>query len=71
VTAQGLHWDAKAGHGDGLEGESRDMVVRYAGTGSTRGSTKWLEHERQWRAAATVHVDAEEAVLDSKADMDG
>lgn len=46
VTARGLHWDAKAGHGDGLSGDSRNRVVMFAGTGSTRGWRGWIKHGR-------------------------
>lgn len=44
---KGLHWDADAGHGDGLLGEARDRVVMYAGTGSTRGWQGWLTRGRR------------------------
>lgn len=43
----GLHWDEDAGHGDGLLGESRDRVVMYVGTGSTRGWEGWLTRGRR------------------------
>ncbi|TXT09144.1 hypothetical protein VHUM_02618 [Vanrija humicola] len=43
----GLHWDAEAGHGDGLLGEARDRVVMYVGTGSTRGWGGWLTRGRR------------------------
>ncbi|WVO13818.1 hypothetical protein L204_101441 [Cryptococcus depauperatus] len=43
----GLHWDEKAGHGDGLSGDSRDRVVMFSGTGSTRGWEKWLNSGRR------------------------
>ncbi len=44
---KGLHWDADAGHGDGLLGEARDRVVMYVGTGSTRGWQGWLTRGRR------------------------
>jgi len=43
----GLHWDARAGHGDGLMGDARDRVVMYVGTGSTKGWQKWLTRGRR------------------------
>ncbi|WVQ79387.1 hypothetical protein IAT38_001484 [Cryptococcus sp. DSM 104549] len=43
----GLHWDPLAGHGDGLAGASRDRVVMYVGTGSTRGWQSWLGSGRR------------------------
>ena len=43
----GLHWDAKAGHGDGLSGAARDRVVMFAGTGSTTGWEGWLARGRR------------------------
>jgi hypothetical protein len=42
-----LHWDAHAGHGDGLLGGSRDRVVMYVGTGSTKGWEGWLTRGRR------------------------
>jgi hypothetical protein len=41
-VANGIHWDANAGHGDGLAGEARDRVVKFVGTGSTQGWENWL-----------------------------
>lgn len=49
VTAQSLHYDAEASHGDGLEGESRTRALLYAGTGSTRGWTGWSGSDREPR----------------------
>lgn len=46
-VTRGLHWDADAGHGDGLLGEARDRVVMYVGTGSTRGWQGWLTRGRR------------------------
>ena len=46
-AADCIHWDAKAVHGDGLAGESRDRVVMFAGTGSTRGWEGWLQKIRR------------------------
>ncbi|OCF35143.1 hypothetical protein I316_03185 [Kwoniella heveanensis BCC8398] len=43
----GIHWDPLGGHGDGLAGSSRDRVVMFAGTGSTRGWEKWLGKGRR------------------------
>ncbi|GMK55583.1 hypothetical protein CspeluHIS016_0206390 [Cutaneotrichosporon spelunceum] len=43
----GLHWDADAGHGDGLIGKARDRVVMYVGTGSTRGWQGWITRGRR------------------------
>lgn len=45
--SSGLHWDANAGHGDGLSGESRDRVVMFVGTGNTRGWQGWLSRGRR------------------------
>lgn len=42
-----MQWDDKAGHGDGLSGESRDRVVMFAGTGSVRGWQGWLSEGRR------------------------
>ena len=42
-----MHWDASAGHGDGLAGASRDRVVMFTGTGSTRGWQGWLARGRR------------------------
>jgi len=41
-VTNGIHWDANAGHGDGLSGEARDRVVKFVGTGSTQGWESWL-----------------------------
>ena len=38
----GMHWDANAGHGDGLAAGVRDRVVMFVGTGSTIGWKQWL-----------------------------
>ncbi|WVQ96095.1 hypothetical protein IAU59_003196 [Kwoniella sp. CBS 9459] len=43
----GIHWDPLGGHGDGLGGSSRDRVVMFAGTGSTRGWETWLGKGRR------------------------
>jgi hypothetical protein len=40
-VGNGIHWDANAGHGDGLSGEARDRVVKFVGTGSTQGWKDW------------------------------
>lgn len=47
----GLHWDPKAGHGDGLGGSARDRVVMFVGTGSTRGWEGWLSKGRRIHSA--------------------
>ncbi|BEJ15990.1 hypothetical protein CspHIS471_0505950 [Cutaneotrichosporon sp. HIS471] len=46
-ATRGLHWDADAGHGDGLIGEARNRVVMYVGTGSTRGWQGWIARGRR------------------------
>lgn len=33
-VAEGLHWDERGGHGDGLAGESLSVVMTYVATGS-------------------------------------
>lgn len=33
-VADGLHWDERGGHGDGLAGESLSAVMTYVATGS-------------------------------------
>ncbi|KAL0250013.1 hypothetical protein I308_103316 [Cryptococcus tetragattii IND107] len=40
-VTSGLHWDATAGHGDGLIGQARDRVVMFVGTGTTKWQN-WL-----------------------------
>ncbi|ORX37879.1 hypothetical protein BD324DRAFT_578355 [Kockovaella imperatae] len=42
-----IYWASQAGHGDGLSGESRDRVVMFVGTGSTRGWQGWLTRGRR------------------------
>ncbi|WWC65979.1 uncharacterized protein I303_108601 [Kwoniella dejecticola CBS 10117] len=46
-VTNGLHWDAQAGHGDGLNGSARDRVIMFAGTGSTSGWETWLKSGRR------------------------
>ncbi|ODO00734.1 hypothetical protein L198_03060 [Cryptococcus wingfieldii CBS 7118] len=52
-VTSGLHWDATAGHGDGLAGVSRDRVVMYVGTGSTSGWQTWLGKGRRRHSLGT------------------
>ncbi|WWD04281.1 hypothetical protein V865_002349 [Kwoniella europaea PYCC6329] len=46
-VTNGLHWDPLGGHGDGLNGEARDRVIMFAGTGSTSGWQNWLRSGRR------------------------
>lgn len=36
VTSRSLHWDPNGRHGGALLGDTRNEVVRFASTGSTR-----------------------------------
>nr|WVH01958.1 uracil phosphoribosyltransferase [Naematelia aurantialba] len=49
----GLHWDANAGHGDGLAGAARDRVVMYVGTGTTDNWPAWLSSGRRSHSLGT------------------
>lgn len=46
-VTRGVHWNPDAGHGDGLLGAARDRVVKYVGTGTTKGWEEWLTRGRR------------------------